>query len=47
QVDQKLKSKSDELEDLIIDLLINGEINNPIDANEFMNINADVTFKML
>ncbi|CAG8637599.1 1617_t:CDS:1, partial [Dentiscutata heterogama] len=47
QVEQKLKSESDELGDLIIDLSINGEIDDPMDANEFMNIDADVAFEML
>ncbi|CAG8720857.1 5258_t:CDS:2 [Cetraspora pellucida] len=39
--------ESDELGNLIIDLLINGKIDNPMNANKFMNINTDVTFEML
>ncbi|CAG8645594.1 3635_t:CDS:1, partial [Dentiscutata heterogama] len=43
---QKLKSEFDELDDLIIDLMMNGEIDDPMNANEFVEIDADVAFEM-
>ncbi|CAG8750128.1 4254_t:CDS:2 [Dentiscutata erythropus] len=47
QVELKLKNEFDALDSLIFDIMINGEVNVSMSANEFVDIDADVIFEML
>ncbi|CAG8843538.1 33032_t:CDS:2, partial [Gigaspora margarita] len=46
QVELKLKEEYDSLGDLINNMVITNEVDNPIDVKEFVEIDADVTFEI-
>ncbi|CAG8783111.1 21378_t:CDS:2, partial [Gigaspora rosea] len=46
-IELKLKEEYDSFGDLINNMVITNEVNNPKDAKEFVEIDADVTFEML
>ncbi|CAG8741237.1 23385_t:CDS:2, partial [Cetraspora pellucida] len=46
QLELELKNEFDEFDNLITNLAVSSEIDDPIDVREFVDINADVAFEM-